>query len=318
MFRILLSFVSLFFNYNPNQDMLILPKVEERQIIDAKSEYLLYHQGNNYYFASENKEIVLDNFRFEAIIDEEDLAILGYNYQTKLYFARKYNQNLEKTYEKNIFHDSFEFIKCYKIGDYYYFFGNKNYQNSKQEEKNVLEPEEKYGENIFLLKLDSNFNLIKSKYLGGSLDEKLLDVIFYQDRFYFLGYKDRETGGDFGYIGNVSTRNYLSGIINLDLELESFEVSKTIDYYCKFIEVDFLGFYNNEFLYFLNPNLSLKAKIDFSDFILHIEKVDSNLVVFTLGKVYLYNIENNTIITKIDYPSYMNSEDFQFKEKENS
>ncbi|HOF43504.1 MAG TPA: hypothetical protein PLE44_02820, partial [Bacilli bacterium] len=180
MFKILFSLFTIFFNYNQNQDMLILPKAEERQIIDAKSEYLLYHQENNYYFASENKEIVLDNFRFEAIIDEENLAILGYNYQTKLYFARKYNQNLEKINEKNIFHDSFEFVKCYKIGDYYYIFGNKNYQNSKQEVKNVLEAEEKYGENIFLLKLDLDFNLIKLKYLGGSLDEKLLDVIFYQ------------------------------------------------------------------------------------------------------------------------------------------
>lgn len=315
MFRILLSFASLFFNYNPNQDMLILPKIEERQIIDAKGEYLLYHQGNNYYFASENKEIVLDNFRFEAIIDEENLAILGYNYQTKLYFARKYDQNLEKIGEKNIFHDNFEFIKCYKIGDCYYFFGNKNYENSKREEKNVLEVEEKYGENIFLLKLDSDFNLIKSKYLGGSLDEKVLDVIFYQDKFYFLGYKNRETGGDFGYSGKINNRNYLSGIISLDLELESFEVSKTIDYYCKFIKDEWLDFYNNEYLYFLNPDLSLKAKIDFSDLILHIEKVDSNLVVFTFGKVYLYDIESNTIITKIDYPSYMNSEDFQFRRK---
>ena len=114
------------------------------------------------------------------------------------------------------------------MGNYYYFFGNKNYENSKREEKNVLEVEEKYGENIFLLKLDSDFNLIKSKYLGGSLDEKVLDVIFYQDKFYFLGYKDRETGGDFGYIGNVSTRNYLSGIITLDLELKALKFPKLL------------------------------------------------------------------------------------------
>lgn len=315
MFKILFSLFTLVFNYNPNQKMLVLPQAETRQIIDAKGEYLLYYKDNKYQLSDGVYEIILESNRPEAIIDDEDLAILYYNYQTKSYFVRRYNQNLEVISDKNIFHDQFQFIKYYKIDDFHYIFGNKNYDSSKLEEKEIMETEEKYGENIFLLKLDAEFNLVKSKYLGGLLDEQLKDIIYFQGKFYFSGYKERETGGDFGYFGKVDGRNYLSGIINLDLELESYEVSKTIDYYCKFIADQYLGFYNQQYLFFLNQDLSLKEKIDFSDTILHIEKVDSNLVIFTFDKVYLYSVENSTIITKIDYPSFMNSEDFMFRKK---
>lgn len=298
---ILISMISSF-TYGKQNYNLIMYKIDYNYtIIGEVSNYLLVNENGHKMIGAngyEHKFVGLSNGKI--IEANSQIYVLGFlNNSFCVYIFSKHGQFIEqKTLCESIIYN----YQVHVINNQFLISGYiKNYQDSnlKIEAKN----KGLNGDDIIIYQFDSNFNELNHNLIGGKLNESILDATILDGSLFFVGNKDKETGGDLGY-GGLDHKTVFIASLNENLEIENYLVlDKKITVQKLFNYENHLYLSTNENLYCLNKELNFIENMKFLEEVKYSKlSFDGKLVTLSYSKGYVYDVINMSLLESFNYP----------------
>ena len=260
-------------------------------------DYSIFERENDIEILYKNQRLdLLDcKFNYKAIYDNDVLTIF-YKFSNNDYL------NINK-YSKGKLSSSIKVDnKFIGVFDILYYKSNYIFVSSVLEYENQIISSYVYSKdhlqekNGIILVFDSNLKIINCAVYGGVLNDVFQNINIdpYDESIYITGYKDQNSGYDFGNGGN-GNKGYLLIEIDLNLDIKNYlvlkEEIKTIEFN------DYLTIYSNNYIYLLNDDLLLVSSLKLaSDCVFGYKMTNNYYAVFNQNNLKIYDYNKKELI----------------------
>ena len=194
------------------------------------------------------------------------------------------------------------------IGDFDVILDDENYiivgtiKESSNEVVNnkLLEKDYLKEENSIVIKFNINTEEVYYNIFGGQLNDRFSKIYLFDNNYYITGYKDTNSGYDFGY-GGYNEKGYFICKLSKELILYNYAILED-----EVINVEFDEFINvflNNQIYCLNYQLNHEKGVKFDLQSIFMTMIDKYLVAFyTKNSLKIYDIIKSSFIDECNYP----------------
>lgn len=194
------------------------------------------------------------------------------------------------------------------IGDFDVIVDDENYivvgtiKESSNEAVNnkLLEKDYLKEENSIVIKFNINTEEVDYNIFGGQLNDRFSKIYLFDNNYYITGYKDTNSGYDFGY-GGYNEKGYFICKLSKELILYNYAILED-----EVINVEFDEFINvflNNQIYCLNYQLNHEKGVKFDLQSIFMTMIDKDLVAFyTKNSLKIYDIKKSSFIDECNYP----------------
>lgn len=194
------------------------------------------------------------------------------------------------------------------IGDFDVILDDENYivvgtiKESSNEVVNnkLLEKDYLKEENSIVIKFNINTEEVDYNIFGGQLNDRFSKIYLFDNNYYITGYKDTNSGYDFGY-GGYNEKGYFICKLSKELILYNYAILED-----EVINVEFDEFINvflNNQIYCFNYQLNHEKGVKFDLQSIFMTMIDKNLVAFyTKNSLKIYDIKKSSFIDECNYP----------------
>lgn len=304
--NLLLVIFSFILNIN---DIFTKKAVEMDCIYETVSE--IEYEYNNF-------KVLKNDYESHVYYNNELIYTQNNCYQTKYVTSDKYfiivNKILQtgsiSFIEFNMKGDlvSNKILDDFFIGDFDVIVDDENYivvgtiKESSNEVVNnkLLEKDYLKEENSIVIKFNINTEEVDYNIFGGQLNDRFSKIYLFDNNYYITGYKDTNSGYDFGY-GGYNEKGYFICKLSKELILYNYAILED-----EVINVEFNEFINvflNNQIYCLNYQLNHEKGVKFDFQSIFMTMIDKNLVAFyTKNSLKIYDIKKSSFIDECNYP----------------
>lgn len=245
---------------------------------------------------------LIDNvFHYEIIYENDSLTIFFSNSNNsylnvysfkkgKMNYYKEINNKFIDEFDVILYRDNFLFVST--ISEY-----ENEYIKSIKEEKDYL-----LNKNGIVILFDKNCNILNCEIYGGELNDSFTNLYFdeYNENIYITGWKDQNSGYDFGNGGNGKI-GYLFVKINNKLEIENYLIFND-----KIINIQIYDFNINVFtslsLFVFDSDLNKLSSLKFEYYCIFGKQISKYWVsIFNGTELKIYDIVKNKCIDNLKY-----------------
>ena len=252
-------------------------------------------------YKEQRLQLINSNNYYKVILEKDTISIFYKTKNNDYINVLKYKLG-KLVYNKTInnkFVNNFDVIK--NRDGYLLVTSIEEYENELIQNNYSNKQDTHLNRNGIILLLDDNINIIKCNILGGLLNDTFNKIYFdsYSEQVYISGYKDQNSGYDFGN-GGKNGKGYIFLSIDEELNLLNYLIcDETIEN----VEIDEkIHIFTKDCLFLVNSDLNYISSLKFpSGCIFGTPLTNNRVAIFYDSNLKIYDYKLNLLLTTHNY-----------------